>query len=102
MERGFDAGPSAVRAIVSDESLFFSAVGFEVDGESDTLTLRRQVAIKEITLTIRLDAQAALAYEQIDGPFKQMETKYLVNEDGDQTTLRIGLLIAASVAYEDS
>lgn len=90
VERTFDAPPSRVRDLLGDKSSFFSAVGFDVEQHGDTLTLRRTVAIKQIELTIRLlDEDVALGYEQIDGPFEQMETRYAVDEHADGSTLSV-------------
>lgn len=77
--REFDAPADIVQEVVRDADTFLRAVGFDVSRDGDVLTLARQVAIKRIELRVRLvDDDAVLAYEQVEGIFEEMRTRYVV------------------------
>lgn len=82
--REFDTSASVVRETIRDADAFFRGVGFDVRRDGDVLTLAKQVAIKRVELTVRLrDDDAALAYEQVEGIFEEMRTRYVVTDADD-------------------
>jgi hypothetical protein len=81
VDREFDTAGDRVRSVLGDVMGLFEAAEFDVERTGDRLTLTRRVALAEIELTVRLceDEAAALAYEQLSGPFEAMETRYFVD-----------------------
>lgn len=91
VDREYDADGDAVRAALADVTTFFEAAGFDARRDGTSLTLEKRVAITRLRLEARLlegDA-AALAYEQTDGPFEAMRTRYVVEDAGDGSRLTI-------------
>ncbi|WP_137285739.1 SRPBCC family protein [Halorussus salinisoli] len=79
--REFDTPAGVVREAIRDAETFLRAVGFEVDRDGETLTLTKSVAVKQIELRVRLvDDDATLSYEQVEGVFGEMRTRYTVTE----------------------
>jgi hypothetical protein len=83
LSREFDAEPADVRALVEDVEAFTKAGGFDeviVDGTRIKLTNGVGIATMELTLEIETNADAALAYRQVEGIFAEMETRYEIEE----------------------
>ncbi|MFB6201999.1 MAG: SRPBCC family protein [Halorhabdus sp.] len=76
----FAASVDRVRSVLGDAPAFFETAGFDVEREADQFHLSKQVALARMTLEVRLreDDTAALAYNQVAGPFESMQTRYLV------------------------
>jgi hypothetical protein len=97
VSRTIDASPAEVRTAMDRIGPFMEAAGFDevaVDGE--TVRVANQVGIATIELTLGLvdDPDAALAYEQRDGLFREMRTTYAVSPtDG-------GTEVTATTAFE--
>lgn len=89
VERELDATPERVREAMRDVEAFMRAGGFdEVVVDGDRIELTNRVGLPKIRLTLRVvdRPDATLAYEQVDGIFESMETRYGV-EDRDGTTV---------------
>jgi len=80
--RIFDAPADRIRSTLGDPTAFFDAAGFEVERDGDLLKLRKRATVMQVELTIRLrdDETATLAYEQTSGPFEAMATRYRVDQ----------------------
>lgn len=88
VSREIATGPDVLRDAIQDVGPFMRAAGFDgvaVDGESVTIT--NNVGLLTIELDLRLvdDPDAILAYEQVEGVFEAMETRYYL-EPGPRTT----------------
>lgn len=86
--RDVEASPERVREAISDVESFMLAAGFdEVHVEGDGFRLVNQVGLFEIELDLVVEdhADAALAYRQRDGIFREMETVYTVEATADGT-----------------
>lgn len=79
LDRRLDAPPDVVRPLIEDVQGFMAAGGFdEVTVEGDRLHLANVLGFARIELTLELidDPEAILAYEQVDGIFEEMVTRY--------------------------
>jgi len=89
MERPFEASPEAIRALVTDVEPFLLACGFDdVSVDGSRVHIENSVGLATIELDLELvdDPDAVLAYEQRDGIFEEMTTRYeLRGEDGTAT-----------------
>lgn len=90
VSREIAAGPDVLREAMQDVGPFMRAAGFDgvaVDGESVTIT--NHVGLLTIELDLRLvdDPDATLAYEQVDGIFESMETRYYLDPGPETTTV---------------
>lgn len=77
--RTVGAAPAAVRSAMSELEPFMAAAGFdEVAVEDGTIRVRNRVGIADIELVLDLvdDPDAELAYEQREGIFDEMRTRY--------------------------
>lgn len=80
--RTIDASESVVRELMTDVGPFMEAAGFdEVTVEDDIVTITNHVGLLTIELVLRvLDTDDVLAYEQVDGIFSEMVTRYTLEE----------------------
>ncbi|WP_436935973.1 SRPBCC family protein [Halovenus marina] len=81
-------GPTApLHEAMHDLEPFMKSAGFDtVTVDSDQFTIENNVGLLSISLDLQLvDRDADLAYEQIDGIFESMETRYTL-EEGEETT----------------
>lgn len=99
--RHVDADPEAVRAAMEDVEWFMLAAeftGVTVEREEpgapddgaqagDVVTVENRVGLATLSLTVELvdDPDAALAYEQVDGIFEAMTTRYTLAAEDDDT-----------------
>jgi hypothetical protein len=101
VSRHVDAPPDAVRAAMGDLAWFMRAAEFtdvtvDADGEArsapdrraapgDVVTVENRVGFATLSLTVEVveDEEAALCYEQREGIFEEMTTRYLVEPDGE-------------------
>ncbi|MEF8757901.1 MAG: SRPBCC family protein [Halobacteriales archaeon] len=88
VNRKIAAEPEALRDAIRDVEPFMRAAGFDgvaVDG--DAVTITNHVGLLTIELDLRLidDPDAVLSYEQVNGIFEAMETRYYL-EPGPETT----------------
>lgn len=81
VDREFGAPADRVRSVLGDTTAFSDAAGFDVERDGDQFELTKRVALAQIELDVRIrdDETAALAYEQIAGPFEAMATRYVVD-----------------------
>jgi hypothetical protein len=101
VSRNVDAPPDAVREAMGDLEWFMRAAEFTdvtVEGDSearsdsdgraapgDVVTVENRVGFATLSLTVEVveDEEAALCYEQREGIFEEMTTRYLVEPDGE-------------------
>lgn len=95
VSRSFDAPADAVREEIEAVKPFMEGAGFDdVTVDGDHVTIENSVGLLTIELELRvLETDAALAYEQIDGIFRSMETYYFLDEDD-------GVTITATTEFE--
>ncbi|WP_162318922.1 SRPBCC family protein [Haloarcula limicola] len=89
--RELDADPDCVRAAILDVSEFMRAGGFDdVTVDGDVVTLANSVGLVTIELVLDVvdDPDAVLAYEQRDGVFEEMVTRYDLAETADGVEVR--------------
>lgn len=91
VSRTLAADADAVRDAVADVERFMRAGGFsEAWVEGDEIFLRQNLGLAriELDLVVADDPAAELAYEQRDGIFDQMRTRYVVEpvESGTRVT----------------
>lgn len=87
--RTVDAPPDAVAERLTDVEALMTAAGFdEVVVDDDRVRVVNHVGLATMELTVELvDADAALAYEQVDGIFDEMVTTYELAEADDGTAV---------------
>jgi hypothetical protein len=81
VDREYAAPESRVHSVLEDVTEFLEAAGFDVERDGDRLELMKRVAVAtfELTVELREEESAALAYEQVSGPFEAMVTRYYVD-----------------------
>lgn len=89
VSRSLDASREAIETVMADLRTFMAAAGFdEVTVEGEQFTIENSVGLLTIDLRLGLlDSDAALAYEQVEGIFESMETRYVVEERGGTATV---------------
>lgn len=101
MEQTFDASPETIRALVTDIRPFIQACGFDtVTVDGSRVHIENSVGLASIELELELVDRpgAVLAYEQRDGIFEEMTTRYEVNGEADTTTVSVVTDFALDVA----
>lgn len=91
VSREIAADADVVRAAMTDVEPFMRAGGFDdvaVDGDVVTITNRVGLATIELALELVDDPDAVLAYEQRDGIFEEMVTRYFLSETADGAEVR--------------
>ncbi|MBX0296479.1 SRPBCC family protein [Halomicroarcula sp. F27] len=87
--RELDADPDCVRAAMLDVGEFMRAGGFDdVTVDGDVVTIANSVGLVTIELVLEVvdDPDAVLTYEQRDGVFEEMVTRYdIAATDGGVT-----------------
>jgi hypothetical protein len=99
--RTFDAAAAAVREAMDDVEPFMRAAGFdEVTAENGTVRLANEVGPVRIELLLDVveDAETVLAYEQREGIFEAMSTRYELAERDGRTTVTATTEFALDVA----
>lgn len=89
LSRTIGAPEPAVREWVTDLKPFIEAAGFdEVTVEGETVDIANSVGLLTIELTLRVvETDGVLAYEQVDGIFEEMVTRYALEERGERTEI---------------
>jgi len=103
--RRFDAGPDAVRAAMDDVEPFMRAAGFdEVTVDDATIDVANQVGPVRIELALAVveSTDEAFVYEQREGIFETMTTRYEVAADADGTRVRAETEFALDTALVGS
>lgn len=101
VSRTFAAGPEPLREAMDDLEPFMKAAGFDtvsVDGREIEVANEVGVATIELSLRLREDPQADLAYQQTDGIFEEMWTGYTVTAVADGTAVTATTEFALDVA----
>jgi hypothetical protein len=86
LSRSFEGDVDTVREAMLDLEPFMKAAGFsEVDVDGEEMTITNHVGLLTIELDLRcVETDAVLAYEQVDGIFETMTTRYTL-EAGEGT-----------------
>jgi len=100
VSRVVEADPGTLAELVTDVGPFMRSAGFdEVTVDGDRFTIRNHVGLLTIELDLELvDSEAVLAYEQREGIFESMETRYELVEREDGTEIRATTTFALDVA----
>lgn len=88
--RELPADTDAVAALVADVQSFMSAAGFDaVRVDDDQIRIQTRVGLFDVELIVGTvaDDDAIFAYEQLDGIFEEMDTRYRLESTGDGTTI---------------
>ncbi|MFB6312250.1 MAG: SRPBCC family protein [Salinirussus sp.] len=93
VERSIATPLDRVKSAITDVESFLRSAGFDsvaVDG--DSIVIKNHVGLLTIRLDCRLvtDDGALLAYEQIDGIFDAMHTRYTVETASDERVTVVG------------
>lgn len=81
VERVIDEDPERLQSAIADVGPFLRAAGFDaVTVDGGEVTIENHVGLLTIELACRLvdDPDALLAYEQVEGLFEEMRTRYAV------------------------
>lgn len=81
LTREVPSSPAAVREAMADVEAFMRAAGFtEVDVDGNAVHIAQAFTLARIDLSLRVvdDPDADLAYEQVEGIFEEMTTRYTV------------------------
>jgi len=81
-----DGDPDRLREAITDVGPFMRAAEFDdvaVDGDIVRITNHVGLATLELELVVVEDSDAVLAYEQRDGIFDEMVTRYTLTETDD-------------------
>ncbi|WP_135535765.1 MULTISPECIES: SRPBCC family protein [Halostella] len=94
--RTTDGSAAAVTERFDDRKEFMEAAGFdEVTVDGDRIQIANNVGLATMELTVDVvETDAAFAYEQVDGLFEEMVTRYEITEANGETT------IAATTEFE--
>jgi hypothetical protein len=86
LSRSFEGDIDTVREAMLDLGPFMEAAGFDgVDVDDDAMHIENNVGLLTIELDLRcIETDSVLAYEQVDGIFETMTTRYTL-EPGDGT-----------------
>jgi uncharacterized Fe-S center protein len=86
LSRSFEGDIDVVREAMLDLGPFMEAAGFdEVAVDGDEITITNHVGLLTIELELRcVETESVLAYEQVDGIFETMTTRYTL-EAGERT-----------------
>ncbi len=89
LSRSFEGSRAVVADAMGDLQPFMEAAGFsEVFVDGDRIEIHNDVGLLSIELTLRcFDDDALLAYEQVDGIFESMVTRYTLTEDDGTVTV---------------
>lgn len=101
LEQTFETPPATVRALVSDVEPFIQASGFDTVSVAGSLVhIENSVGLASIELDLELvdEPGTVLAYEQRDGIFKEMRTRYELDAEDGATTLKATTEFALDVA----
>lgn len=100
VSRVVDAPPEKVRELVVDAGPFMRAAGFDdATVEGTALSIQNSVGLATIELECEIvDKDCVLAYEQREGIFESMETRYELAEHEDGTEITATTEFAVDVA----
>jgi len=89
LSRSFEGSRAVVADAMTDVGPFMEAAGFdEVVVDGDIVTITNHVGLLTIELALRVvDSDGILAYEQVDGIFDTMETRYTLSEGEGTVTV---------------
>ena len=87
VSRTFEATPEEIRDEMRDVEPFMEGCGFdEVTVDGDSFTIANHVGLLSIRLELQLvETEDELVYEQVDGIFEEMVTRYRLEDETDGT-----------------
>lgn len=90
VSRTISGPPEPIRDAMQDTKALLEAAGFKnVTVKEDRYTIEKDVGLLSISLELRfVDRDAYRACEQVEGIFKSMETRYYVEPENGETTVR--------------
>lgn len=99
--RTLQAPPDEIREAMQDLEAFTRAAGFDnvtVDGQTIQVANRVGIAEIELELAVIDDPESALAYEQREGIFEEMQTTFILASVPDGTEVEATTDFALDVA----
>jgi hypothetical protein len=104
LSRSFEGDTAVVREAMTEVKPFMEAAGFdEVTVDGDRVTITNHVGLLTIELDLRLiDTDGVIAYEQVDGIFDSMETRYTLSGGDGTVTVTATTDFALDVAMVGS
>jgi hypothetical protein len=101
LSRAVDAPPAEVRALVGETERFMRSAGFDdVSVEGSQLTITNSLGLATIELDCELvEADCLLAYEQREGIFESMETRYTLSERAETTEIEATTAFSVDVSF---
>ena len=95
VSRTVDVSPAVAADRLSDLDALMDAAGFDevhVDGDRVRVVNHVSLATMELTVSV-IESDAELAYEQVDGIFDEMVTRYEIegNDAGDEDSVEDGV-----------
>ncbi|MFT4922112.1 MAG: hypothetical protein ACI8XM_001324 [Haloarculaceae archaeon] len=89
LSRTIQAPEPVLREQITDLQPFMEAAGFdEVWVDGDRIEIDNSVGLLTIELKLRcIETDGVLAYEQVEGIFETMETRYTLTEEDGSTTV---------------
>jgi len=104
VSRSFEGSTDVVRDAMTDLKPFMEAAGFdEVVVDDDHIQIANHVGLLTIELELRcIDTDEVLAYEQVDGIFESMETRYTLSGGNGTVTVTATTDFALDVAMVGS
>lgn len=90
VSRTISGPPEPIRDAMHDTKAFLEAAGFKnVTVTEDRYTIEKDVGLLSISLKLQfVDRDAELTCKQVDGIFKSMETRYYLEPENGETTVR--------------
>lgn len=100
VSRVVEADSETLARLITDVGPFMRAAGFdEVTVDGNRFTIRNHVGLLTIELDLEVvESDSVLAYEQREGIFESMETRYEVDERDEGTEVRAATTFALDVA----
>lgn len=102
VSREIATSKNVVEDAIRDIEAFMRAAKFdEVTVDGDVVQIANHVGLLTIELTLELvdDPDAALVYEQLDGIFEEMETRYVVESADSGTTVAATTRFAVGASF---
>jgi hypothetical protein len=101
LEQTFETAPDTLRALITDIEPFIEACGFDhvaVDGSDVHIENSVGLATIELDVAVVDAPDAVLVYEQREGIFEEMTTRYELHEEDGATRLTATTDFALDVA----
>ncbi|MFC7058434.1 SRPBCC family protein [Halovenus salina] len=103
LSRTFEASPETIRALVTDVGPFIEACGFDTVSVAEPMVhIENRVGLLSVELDLELvdEPGAVLAYEQREGIFETMTTRYELDEEPTTLTATTDFALDISLVGE--